>query len=103
VVSTPGRGRLTSRASRVGVGNDLPIREPLLKKSAHLVGVRLLNSELVPDVQRVADPAPKNARHDADVEVGAPVDRPARVFNVFADVLVVEPGVDPARERLEAR
>ena len=54
-------------------------------------------------MKRVADPAAENAGHDADVEVGAPVDRPAGVFDVFADVLVGEAGINPTRERLKAR
>ena len=103
VVCTPGRGRLTSRARRVRVGDDLTIREASAKHRAYLVGVRLLDGELVPDMESVADSAAENASHDADVEVGAPVDRPAGVLDVFANVLVGEAWIDPTRERLKAR
>ena len=72
MIGFTGCGRFSCGSGRVGVGNDIPPRETLRQQSTDLIGIGLLDGQLIPDVDRIANTARKNASHDRHVEVSAP-------------------------------
>ena len=53
-------------------------------------------------MQRVTNPAAQYARHNADVEIRAPIDRSAHIFYIAADVVIPKTGIDPTSQCFKA-